>query len=109
MHHNHLDQIYGQTEPWKHIRMSLAVYFIRSDFIMNSRYLQSTFFSEDHTGEAVWTEGVLTVVVRRRKNWTKRQCFGPSLYLAMDELCIKECAFYFILYLANHYICATIL
>ena len=55
--------------------MSLAVHFIRSDFIMKSRYLQSTFFSEDHTGEAVWTDGVLTVVVRRKKKLDKASVF----------------------------------
>lgn len=33
--------------------MSLTVHFVGADFTMKSRCLQTAFFSEDHTGEAL--------------------------------------------------------
>lgn len=87
--------------------MSLTVHFIATDFTMKSRCLQTGFFPEDHTGQALahglkealasWgleeeklacittDNGQNTVKAVSINNWTRLQCFGHRLHLAIGE------------------------
>jgi len=90
--------------------MSLTVHFISSDFTMKSRCLQTAFFPADHTGEelaqglkeslAAWSleedkmvcittdSGANIVKAAALNHWTRLQCFGHRLHLAIGELSI---------------------
>lgn len=87
--------------------MSLTVHFITSDFEMKSRCLQTSFFPEDHTGQALahglkealaaWgldeerlacittDNGQNIVKAISINNWTRLQCFGHRLHLAIGK------------------------
>ncbi|KAL2085940.1 hypothetical protein ACEWY4_019260 [Coilia grayii] len=87
--------------------MSLTVHFIATDFTMKNRCLQTAFFPEDHTGEALaqglkealasWNleEEKMTCITTDNgqnivkavsiNNWTRLQCFGHRLHLAIEN------------------------
>lgn len=87
--------------------MSLTIHFINDDFQMNSRCLQTVFFPEDHTREAL-AQGLKDALINwklEEKNlvcittdngsnivkaisinhWTQLQCFGHRLHLAIEN------------------------
>ncbi|XP_073488853.1 E3 SUMO-protein ligase ZBED1-like [Aquarana catesbeiana] len=87
--------------------MSLMIHFINDDFQMNSRCLQTVFFPEDHTGEAL-AQGLKDALINwklEEKNlvcittdngsnivkaisinhWTRLQCFGHRLHPAIEN------------------------
>ncbi|XP_077306275.1 E3 SUMO-protein ligase ZBED1-like [Lithobates pipiens] len=87
--------------------MSLTIHFINDDFEMTSRCLQTGFFPEDHTGEAL-AQGLKNALINwklEEKNlvcittdngsnivkaisinhWTRLQCFGHRLHLAIEN------------------------
>ncbi len=92
--------------------LSLTVHFITSDFNVKSRCLQTAFFPADHTGEELaqglkesldsWSleeekmvcittdSGANIVKAASLNNWTRLQCFGHRLHLAIGELYIKH-------------------
>ncbi|KAI5105043.1 zinc finger BED domain-containing protein 1-like, partial [Silurus meridionalis] len=87
--------------------MSLTVHYINDNFEMKSRCLQTAFFPEDHTGEniseglkealASWglceeqqvsittDNGTNIVKAVTLNNWTRLQCFGHRLHLAIQN------------------------
>ncbi len=91
------------TEPY----MSTTIHFITDDFEMKSRCLQTGFFPEDHNGEALvqglkdalinWKleeENLVCITTDNGSNivkatsindWTRLQCFGRRLHLAIGE------------------------
>lgn len=92
--------------------MSLTVHFIAIDFTMKSKCLQTSFFPDDHKGEilaqglkdalASWSleeekmacittdNGSNIVKAISINNWTRLQCFGHRLHLAIGELvCVR--------------------
>uniref|UniRef100_A0A9J8ALC4 BED-type domain-containing protein n=1 Tax=Cyprinus carpio carpio TaxID=630221 RepID=A0A9J8ALC4_CYPCA len=93
------------AEPYQ----SLTVHFIDEDFNLRARCLQTTYFPDDHTGEniaaglreglASWdlheenhvcitTDNASNMVLAARLNeWTRLQCFGHRLHLAIGKLC----------------------
>lgn len=101
------------TEPY----ISLTVHFINEDFQFKSRCLQTAFFPEDHTSEniatgmreavAAWglderrqvcitTDNAANMVKAAALNkWTRMQCFGHRLHLAVGKLCLCSCYIYF--------------
>lgn len=88
--------------------MSLTVHYVNDNFEMKSRCLQTAFFPEDHTGEniseglkealASWglceeqqvsittDNGTNIVKAVTLNNWTRLQCFGHRLHLAIGKL-----------------------
>ncbi|XP_058602589.1 zinc finger BED domain-containing protein 4-like [Onychostoma macrolepis] len=90
------------TEPY----LSLTVHFITSDFNMKCRCLQTAFFPADHTGKELaqglkeslnsWSleeekmvcittdSGANIVKAASLNNWTRLQCFGHRLHLAVE-------------------------
>ncbi|XP_059422959.1 E3 SUMO-protein ligase ZBED1-like [Carassius carassius] len=91
------------AEPYQ----SLTVHFIDEDFNLRARCLQTTYFPDDHTGEniaaglreglASWdlheenhvcitTDNASNMVLAARLNeWTRLQCFGHRLHLAIEN------------------------
>lgn len=91
------------TEPYQ----SLTVHFICEDFELKSRCLQTSYFPTDHTGENIasalkdalagWglnEEGQVCVTTDNAANiiraveingWTRLQCFGHRLHLAIGK------------------------
>ncbi len=89
------------TEPY----ISLTIHFIDEDFQLKSRCLQTAFFPEDHTSENIargmrealtaWglderclvcitTDNAANMVKAAALNkWTRLQCFGHRLHLAI--------------------------
>ncbi|KAK6296098.1 hypothetical protein J4Q44_G00338110 [Coregonus suidteri] len=89
------------AEPYQ----SLTVHFIDEDFNLRARCLQTTYFPDDHTGENIaaglreglvsWdlheenhvcitTDNASNMVLAARLNeWTRLQCFGHRLHLAI--------------------------
>ncbi|XP_060785451.1 E3 SUMO-protein ligase ZBED1-like [Neoarius graeffei] len=87
--------------------LSLTVHFIAPDFTIKSRCLQTAFFPEDHTGEALaqglkdvlasWSlnkdkltcittdNGQNIVKAISLNDWTRLQCFGHRLHLAIEN------------------------
>ncbi|XP_051962423.1 E3 SUMO-protein ligase ZBED1-like [Xyrauchen texanus] len=87
--------------------LSLTVHFITNDFNMRSRCLQTTFFPADHTGEELaqglkdslnsWSleedkmvcittdSGANIVKAASLNKWTRLQCFGHRLHLAIEN------------------------
>ncbi len=87
--------------------MSLTIHYIDSDFTMKTRCLQTSFFPQDHTGEAIsqglkealasWSlqeERLVCITTDNGSNvvkavalnkWTRLQCFGHRLHLAIGE------------------------
>ncbi|RXN32801.1 zinc finger BED domain-containing 1-like protein [Labeo rohita] len=87
--------------------MSLTVHYVNDNFKMKSRCLQTAFFPEDHTGEniseglkealASWglceeqqvsittDNGTNIVKAVPLNNWTRLQCFGHRLHLAIEN------------------------
>lgn len=87
--------------------MSLTIHYIDEDFAMQSRCLQTSFFPQDHTGESIaqglreamasWSlqedrlvcittdNGANVVKAASLNNWTRLQCFGHRLHLAIGE------------------------
>ncbi|XP_057208062.1 E3 SUMO-protein ligase ZBED1-like [Triplophysa rosa] len=87
--------------------LSLTVHFITSDFNMKSRCLQTAFFPADHTGEELaqglkeslnsWCleeknmvcfttdSGANIVKAASLNKWTRLQCFGHRLHLAIEN------------------------
>lgn len=87
--------------------MSLTIHYIDEDFAMQSRCLQTSFFLQDHTGESIaqglreamasWSlqedrlvcittdNGANVVKAASLNNWTRLQCFGHRLHLAIGE------------------------
>ncbi|XP_038590224.1 E3 SUMO-protein ligase ZBED1-like [Micropterus salmoides] len=96
------------TEPY----ISLTVHFINEDFQLKSRCLQTAFFPEDHTSEniatgmreavAAWglderrqvcitTDNAANMVKAAALNkWTRLQCFGHRLHLAVVNAVKKD-------------------
>ncbi|XP_076874456.1 E3 SUMO-protein ligase ZBED1-like [Brachyhypopomus gauderio] len=96
------------TDPY----ISLTVHFITEDFQLKSRCLQTTFFPEDHTSEniatgmreavAAWsldegrqvcitTDNAANMVKAAALNkWTRLQCFGHRLHLAVENAVKNE-------------------
>ncbi|KAL7868960.1 hypothetical protein SRHO_G00103440 [Serrasalmus rhombeus] len=96
------------TDPY----ISLTVHFITEDFQLKSRCLQTTFFPEDHTSEniatglreavAAWgldagrqvcitTDDAANMVKAPALNkWTRLQCFGHRLHLAVENAVKNE-------------------
>ncbi|XP_073708964.1 E3 SUMO-protein ligase ZBED1-like [Garra rufa] len=87
--------------------LSLTVHFITRDFKLKSRCLQTVFFPADHTGEELaqglkeslnsWSleeqkmvcittdSGANIVKATSLNNWTRLQCFGHRLHLAIEN------------------------
>ncbi|KAK0138123.1 Zinc finger BED domain-containing protein 1 [Merluccius polli] len=87
--------------------MSLTVHFIATDFTMKSKCLQTAYFPDDHKGEilaqglkdglASWSleeeklacittdNGSNIVKAISINNWTRLQCFGHRLHLAIEN------------------------
>ncbi|XP_041821745.1 E3 SUMO-protein ligase ZBED1-like [Chelmon rostratus] len=87
--------------------MSLTIHYIDEDFEIKTRCLQTSFFPEDHTGEAIaqglvealasWDlqqerlvcittdNGTNVVKAAALNQWTRLQCFGHRLHLAIDR------------------------
>ncbi|KAI2644978.1 zinc finger BED domain-containing 1-like protein [Labeo rohita] len=96
------------TEPY----MSLTVHFITEDFELKSRCLQTAFFPESHTAENIaealreavsaWgldetrqvcitTDNAANMVKAADLNkWTRLQCFGHRLHLAIENAVKKD-------------------
>ncbi|KAJ4947029.1 hypothetical protein JOQ06_009071 [Pogonophryne albipinna] len=96
------------TEPY----ISLTVHFIDEDFTLKSRCLQTAFFPENHTSEniaaglreavAAWgldetcqvcitTDNAANMVKAASLNeWTRLQCFGHRLHLAVENAVKKD-------------------
>ncbi|XP_056119514.1 E3 SUMO-protein ligase ZBED1-like [Rhinichthys klamathensis goyatoka] len=96
------------TEPY----MSLTVHFVTEDFEIKSRCLQTAFFPESHTAEnigealreavAAWgldetrqvcitTDNAANMVKAADLNkWTRLQCFGHRLHLAVENAVKKD-------------------
>lgn len=94
------------VEPY----ISLTVHFINREFQLRSRCLQTAYFPEDHTSEniamgmreavAAWglddtrlvcitTDNAANMVKAAAQNeWTRLQCFGHRLHLAVGKLCL---------------------
>ncbi len=92
--------------------LSLTVHFITRDFNVKSCCLQTAFFPAYHTGEELaqglkeslssWSleeekmvctttdSGANIVKAASLNNWTRLQCFGHRLHLAIGELYIKH-------------------
>ena len=103
------------TDMWSsrttHPYMSLTIHFIW-DWTLCSRCLQASYFPDDHTGEIIardlrealesWglredhlvyvtTDNATNNILALRLNdWTRLQCFGHRLHLAIGE-CLKQC------------------
>ncbi len=91
------------TEPY----ISLTIHFIDEDFQLKSRCLQTAFFPEDHTSENIargmrealtaWglderclvcitTDNAANMIkAAALNNWTRLQCFGHRLHLAIGK------------------------
>ncbi|XP_038129439.1 E3 SUMO-protein ligase ZBED1-like [Cyprinodon tularosa] len=91
------------TEPY----MSLTVHFVNANFELRSRCLQTAYFPTDHTGENIatglkeclanWglkeeaqtcitTDNATNMVKAMELNqWTRLQCFGHRLHLAIEN------------------------
>lgn len=87
--------------------MSLTIHYIDGNFAMKSRCLQTSFFPQDHTGESIaqglreamasWSlqeerlvcittdNGSNVVKAASLNKWTRLQCFGHRLHLAIGE------------------------
>lgn len=87
--------------------MSLTIHYIDGNFAMKSRCLQTAFFPQDHTGESIaqglreamasWSlqedrlvcittdNGSNVVKAASLNKWTRLQCFGHRLHLAIGE------------------------
>ncbi|XP_033931523.1 E3 SUMO-protein ligase ZBED1-like [Pseudochaenichthys georgianus] len=96
------------TEPY----ISLTVHFIDEDFTLKSRCLQTAFFPENHTSDniaaglreavAAWgldetrqvcitTDNAANMVKAASLNeWTRLQCFGHRLHLAVENAVKKD-------------------
>lgn len=94
------------SEPY----MSLTIHYIDEEWCLQSRCLQTAYFPEDHTAEilsagledalASWglsedrqvcittDNGANIVKAVSLKNWTRLQCFGHRLHLAIGKLTI---------------------
>ncbi|KAE8575740.1 hypothetical protein XENTR_v10003928 [Xenopus tropicalis] len=86
--------------------LSLTVHFISDDWVLHSHCLQTSFFPDDHTGEllaaglqealdswglsehrlvAITTDnGANIIKAIELHNWTRFQCFGHRLHLAIE-------------------------
>ena len=96
--------------------MSLTVHFVNANFELCSRCLQTAYFPTDHTGENIamglreclanWglkeeaqtcitTDNASNMVKAMELNqWTRLQCFGHRLHLAIGKyknVCLCEC------------------
>ncbi|XP_040289759.1 E3 SUMO-protein ligase ZBED1-like [Bufo bufo] len=91
------------TEPY----ISLTVHFVNEEFQLKSRCLQTSYFPDDHTGEnialglkealAAWNlcedhqvaittdNGTNIVKAVELNQWTRFQCFGHRLHLAIGN------------------------
>ncbi|KAK0140110.1 Zinc finger BED domain-containing protein 1 [Merluccius polli] len=87
--------------------LSLTIHYIDDDFTMKSRCLQTSFFPQDHTGEAIaqglrealasWSlpeerqvcittdNGSNVVKAASLNKWMRLQCFGHRLHLAIEN------------------------
>ncbi len=87
--------------------MSLTVHYIDEEFQLKSRCLQTSYFPQDHTGDAIaqglkemlaaWdlkeeqqvcvtTDNAANIVNAVSINkWSRLQCFGHRLHLAIGE------------------------
>ncbi|XP_036940317.1 E3 SUMO-protein ligase ZBED1-like [Acanthopagrus latus] len=87
--------------------MSLTIHYIDDDFTMKSRCLQTSFFPQDHTGEAIaqglrealasWSlreekqvcittdNGSNVIKAASLNKWMRLQCFGHRLHLAIEN------------------------
>ncbi|XP_060764691.1 E3 SUMO-protein ligase ZBED1-like [Neoarius graeffei] len=87
--------------------LSLTVHYIDEDFQIKNRCLQTSFFPQDHTGEAIaqgleealasWSlqeerlvcittdSGANIVKAASLNQWTRLQCFGHRLHLAIEN------------------------
>ncbi|XP_073689131.1 E3 SUMO-protein ligase ZBED1-like [Garra rufa] len=87
--------------------LSLTVHFISDDWVLHSHCLQTSFFPDDHTGEllaaglqevldswglsehrlvAITTDsGANIIKAIELNNWTRLQCFGHRLHLAIER------------------------
>ncbi|RXN23605.1 zinc finger BED domain-containing 1-like protein [Labeo rohita] len=87
--------------------LSLTVHFISDDGVLHSHCLQTSFFPDDHTGEllaaglqealdswglsehrlvAITTDsGANIIKAIELNNWTRLQCFGHRLHLAIER------------------------
>ncbi|KAI2646843.1 E3 SUMO-protein ligase ZBED1 [Labeo rohita] len=82
--------------------MSLTIHYIDGDFTIKSRWLQTSFFPQDHTGDAIalglrealasWrlvsisTDSGSNVIKAASLNkWVRLQCFGHRLHLAIEN------------------------
>ena len=85
--------------------MSLTIHYITSDFELKSRCLETVYFPDDHTGEntaaglqdalnsrdlseqnqvCITTDNASNLVKAAEINkWTRLQCFGHRLHLAI--------------------------
>ncbi len=94
------------SEPY----MSLTIHYIDEDWDLQSRCLQTAYFPDDHTAEILsagledaltsWglsedrqvcittDNGANIVKAVSLKNWTRLQCFGHRLHLAIGKLSI---------------------
>lgn len=97
------------AEPYQ----SLTVHFIDEDFNLRAHCLQTTYFPDDHTGEniaaglreglvswdlhkekhlCIMTDNASNMVLAARLNeWTRLQCFGHRLHLAIGKLSCRVC------------------
>lgn len=96
------------TQPY----MSLTIHFIKEDWTLCSRCLQTSYFPDDHTGvmianglrEALQSWGLSedhlvcvttdnatnNISALELNDWTRLQCFGHRLQLAIGE-CLTQC------------------
>nr|XP_055045531.1 E3 SUMO-protein ligase ZBED1-like [Misgurnus anguillicaudatus] len=96
------------SEPY----ISLTVHFVDEEFELKSRCLQTSYFPEDHTGEtialglrealaawdlceecqvAITTDNGTNIVKAVELNqWTRIQCFGHRLHLAIENALKKK-------------------
>lgn len=94
------------TEPY----ISLTVHFITTNFELKTRCLQTSFFPAEHTGDniaeemrgaladwnlkedqqvSVTTDNASNMIKAMEVNgWTRLQCFGHRLHLAIGTLCL---------------------
>ncbi|XP_060792651.1 E3 SUMO-protein ligase ZBED1-like [Neoarius graeffei] len=106
-----MDYFSATSDLWSSRTMepctSLTVHLIVTDFTMKSRCLQTGFFPEDHSGQALahglkealasWgleeeklacittDDGQNIVKAVSINNWTRLQCFGHRLHLAIEN------------------------
>ncbi|KAJ4947212.1 hypothetical protein JOQ06_009250 [Pogonophryne albipinna] len=79
------------TEPY----INLTVHFIDEDFTLKSSCLQTAFFPENHTSEniaavAAWGLDANMVKAASLNEWTRLQCFGHRLHLAVENAVKKD-------------------